>query len=58
MTPGEWQECSWTARGWEVIFFFVCCLYASTAALKKMDSKSVDDMAVDGTRDIVLVEGA
>ena len=58
MALGESQDCSWTARGWEVIFFFVCCLYSSTAALKKIISKSVEDVVVGGTRDIVLVEGA
>ena len=36
---------------------FVCCLYASKAALKIV-SKSVEDVAVDGTWDIVLTEGA
>ena len=35
---------------------FVWSLYASKAALKIV-SKSVEDVTVDGTLDIVLVEG-
>ncbi len=57
MALGESQDCSWAARGWEAMSFFVCFLYASKAALKIV-SKSVGDVAVDGTWDIVLVEGA
>ncbi len=57
MTPGESQDCSWTARGWEAMSSFVCSLYASKAALRIV-SKSVGDVAVDGTWDIVLVEEA
>ena len=44
----ESQDLSWVARGWEAMSFFVCFLYAFKAA-EKIDSKSVEDVEVDGT---------
>jgi len=57
MVPGESQDFSWAARGWEAMSRFVWFLYASKAAVKIV-SKFVEEVAVDGTWDIVLVEGA
>jgi hypothetical protein len=51
----ESQDRNWVARGWEAMSFFVCFLYSFKAAVKIV-SKFVDDVAVDGTLDIVLVE--
>lgn len=55
MALDESQDCSWVARGWEERSFLVLFLYASKAALKIV-SKSVEDVVVDGTWDMVLVE--
>ena len=44
------------AKGWEVMSFFVRCLYASMAAVKIV-SKIVEEVEADGTWDIGLVEG-
>ncbi len=57
MALGESQDCSWAAKGWEAMSCVVYCLYASKATLKIV-SKSVEDVEVDGTWDIVLIEGA
>jgi len=57
MVPGESQDFSWAARGWEVMSRFVCFLYASKAAVKIV-SKFVEEATVDGTWDMVLIEGA
>ena len=46
MAPGEAQDCSWAARGWEVMFFFVFFSYASKEVLK-ISSKLVEE-AVEG----------
>jgi hypothetical protein len=52
----ESQDCSWVARGWEAMSFFVRFLYSFKAAVKIV-SKFVDDVAVvEGTLDIVLFE--
>ena len=48
MALEESQDCSWLARGWEAISFFVCFLYAFKAA-EKIVSKLVEDVEVDGT---------
>ena len=45
---GESQDCTWLARGWEAISFFVCFLYAFKAA-ENIVSKLVEDVGVDGT---------
>ena len=44
----ESQDFSWRARGWEVMSFFVCFLYAFRA-LEKISSKFEEDVEVDGT---------
>ena len=54
MAPDESQDFSSVARGWEVISFLVCFLYASKAAVNIV-SKFVEDVEVDGTWDIVFV---
>jgi hypothetical protein len=58
MALGESQDCSCADRGWEVISFFVCLLYAFKAAVK-MVSKFVlvEEVAVGGYWDIIA-EGA
>ena len=48
MASGESQDRSWVARGWEVMSFFVCFLYAFKAAVK-MASKPVEEVEVDET---------
>ena len=48
MALGESQDCSWTAKGWEVMSSFVCSLYASKAVLKIV-SESVEGVTVDET---------
>ena len=55
MALGQSQDCSWTARGWEAISFFVRYLYAFEAAVK-IASKS-EEVEADGTWDIGLGEG-
>ncbi len=57
MAREESQDCSLVARGWEARSRFVCCLYAFKAAVKIV-SKFLEEVAVDGTWDIVPVEGA
>ena len=52
MALEESQDWSWVARGWEVISFFVCFLYAFKAA-EKIVSKFVEEVEVDGTWDIM-----
>lgn len=49
----ESQDLSWSAKGWEVMSFFVCFLYSLKAAVKIV-SKFGEEVEVD---DIVLVEG-
>lgn len=44
------------AKGWDAMSFFVCFWYASKAAAKIV-SKFLEEVAVDGTRDIGLVAG-
>jgi hypothetical protein len=59
MAGGELQDCSLTARGWEVMSSFVFFLYASKDALKiskKISSKLVEGAEV-GICDIWLVKG-
>jgi hypothetical protein len=61
MAPGESQDRSWAARGSAAMSFFVRFLYASKAVLNlvvKIVSKSVEEVDIGGTWDIVLVEGA
>jgi hypothetical protein len=48
MALEESHDCSWVARGWETMSFFVCFLYSFKAAIKIV-SKLVEDAAVDGT---------
>ena len=55
MAPGESQDLSWAAKGWEVMSFFVFVLYSSKAAVK-IASKLVGAVEVDGNSDMVLVE--
>jgi hypothetical protein len=52
MALDESQDFSWVAKGWEVISFFVCFLYAFKASVKIV-SKFVEGVEVDGTWDIV-----
>lgn len=52
MALEESQDCSWMAKGWEAMSFFVCLLYVFKAA-EKIVSKFVEDVEVDGTWDIV-----
>jgi hypothetical protein len=51
MALAESQDCSWAARGWEAMSFFVCLLYTFKAAAK-MVSKFVEEVEEDGTWDI------
>jgi len=53
MALEESQDFSCVARGWEAMSFFVCFLYAFRAAVKIV-SNFVEEVAVDGTWDIVL----
>ena len=53
---GESQDLTWAARGCEAISFFVFVLYSSKAAVK-IASKLVGAVEVDGSSDMVLVEG-
>ena len=52
MVLGESQDCSWVAKGWDAMSFFVCFLYAFKAA-EMIVSKFVEDVEVDGTWDMV-----
>ena len=52
MALEESQDCSWVARGSEVISFLVCLLYAFKAA-ESIVSKFVEEVEVNGTWDIV-----
>jgi hypothetical protein len=57
MALEELQDCNSVARGWEVMSFFVCFLYAFKAAVKIV-SKFGEEVEVDGTWDIMtLAEG-
>ena len=55
MASEESQDWSCAASGWEAMSFFVFLLYASKAAVK-MVSKFVEEVAVGGIWDIVIVE--
>ena len=55
MASEESQDWSCSASGCEAMSFFVFLLYASKAAVK-MVSKFVEEVAVDGIWDIVIVE--
>ena len=52
---GESHALSWSARGWEAMFFFVCFLYSFKAAAK-MVSKFGEEVDVDGTWDIMQLK--
>ena len=55
MALEESHDFSWAARGWEVMSFFVCFLYASKAAVKIV-SKFGEEVPVGGIWDIVIAE--
>ena len=44
----ESQDFNWVAKGWEVMSFFVCFLYAFRAS-ENISSKFEEDVEVDGT---------
>jgi hypothetical protein len=52
MALEESHDFSWAARGWEVMSFFVCFLYAFKAA-EKIESKFVGIVEVESPRDIM-----
>ena len=49
MVLEESQDCSWVARGWEVISLFVCFLYSFKAAVNIVSKVVEDDVEVDRT---------
>jgi hypothetical protein len=56
MAPGDSQECSWVARGLEVMSRLVCFLYSFRVAAK-MASNFVEDWPVEIVWDVLLVDG-
>ena len=54
MALEESQDCNSMARGWVAISFFVCLLYAFKAAANIV-SKFVEEVEVDGTRDMMTL---
>ena len=56
IASGESQDLSRAARGCEAMSFFVFVLYSSKAVVKIV-SKLVGAVEVDGSSDMILVEG-
>ena len=56
MALEESQDCNSVARGWAVISFFVCFLYAVNA-FAKIVSKFVEEAETDGTWDMMVLVG-